>query len=164
MTSDHLIIRGYLPTLQTEQSLVLIPVESYKFGRQNHYSFLGYWHSSCCQSYHYLHQKRLKRLLKRLFRALENALKAVRKSPNRQNGISAPWWTKVCKLAELEYQDAVEISERYIRAKEFRNSSFLNQKRALEKKCRRHENFPRRTQANTVGGPSSCKYHPSFMV
>lgn len=54
--------------------------------------------------------------------ALTNALKAVGKRPNKKSGRKAPWWTPECKFAHLEYQEAVEESERNKLAKTFRNT------------------------------------------
>ncbi|KAI0994593.1 hypothetical protein K3495_g13588 [Podosphaera aphanis] len=52
--------------------------------------------------------------------ALENALKAVGKKPNRKSGRGAPWWTAECKSAQLDYREAVEVSERREMARSFR--------------------------------------------
>lgn len=53
---------------------------------------------------------------------LENALKAVRKCPNKQSGRSVPWWTSECKSALLEYHEAIEETERVTLAWAFRNT------------------------------------------
>ncbi|POS83215.1 hypothetical protein EPUL_003747 [Erysiphe pulchra] len=54
--------------------------------------------------------------------ALENALKAVGKRPNKKSGKSAPWWTSECKSAHLDYREAVDESECLIWVRVFRTT------------------------------------------
>lgn len=49
---------------------------------------------------------------KGISRALENALKAVGKRPNKKSERGAPWWTSECKSAHLDYRQVVEEPER----------------------------------------------------
>lgn len=54
--------------------------------------------------------------------ALEKSLKAVGNHPHRQGTRSTSWWTFECKIAHIDYQQAMEDSERTARARTLRKT------------------------------------------
>lgn len=77
--------------------------------------------------------------------ALESALKAVGKRPNKKSGRSAAWWTSKCKSAHLDYQKTTNESERISQAKIFRatvaSAKREHWKKKVENMKTAHETF-----------------------
>ena len=103
MTSDHLPICGYVPNPESSMSTRSDSSGKLRVSKANLPQFsrvVAQWLPPVI-SLNTLEET--ENFAQDICWALENAVKAVGKRPNKQNGKSAPWWTPECKLAHLEY-------------------------------------------------------------
>ena len=120
MTSDHLPICGFVPNHKVSTANLSTLNGKIRVSKANLPQFARV-------VTHWLPTLRLINTIEEIDKfaqdlswALESALNAVGKRPNKKSGRSAPWWTTECKSANLEYREATEVSERNKKAKMFR--------------------------------------------
>ncbi|POS83617.1 hypothetical protein EPUL_006726, partial [Erysiphe pulchra] len=77
-----------------------------------------------------------------IFWALESAIKAGGKHPNKQSGESASQRTSECRFAHIDYREAVDEVCTHYSSKDTQSNSLLSKKRALETKSGRCEILP----------------------
>lgn len=120
MTSDNLPLCGFVPYLKESTKTSFICTNKLRVSDMNLPKFaqvVSQWLplltrlSSIEETEHFAQE---------LCRALENALKAVGKRPNKKSGTSAPWWTLECKSAHIDYRRAVDEPDRLTQARTFR--------------------------------------------
>lgn len=120
ITSDHLPICGFVPNHKLSTPNLQTHNGNLKVSRQNIPQFnrvVTQW----LPSLRLINTtEEIDNFAQDISCALENALKAVGKKPNKKSGRGAPWWTAECKSAQLDYREAVEVSERRERARSFR--------------------------------------------
>ena len=120
MTSDHLPLCGFVPYLKESSKSLTTFTGKLRVPESNLPQFVRVVSRLLPTLTVLSSSEETEFFAQNLCWALENALKAAGKRPNKKSGRSAPWWTLECKSARLEYQEAVEESERWTQARNFR--------------------------------------------
>lgn len=130
MTSDHLPIRGSVPSRTLNEAYIKRPLKVTKEKLPHFGRLVSQW----IEPVDSINSTQgIDDATENIYGVLKNAVKAVGNRSNVSNSRCAPWWTPECKIAHQNYKTPDKISE-YIRQRKFFRSVVASVKREHWKK------------------------------